>query len=80
MNTGYTLSFDIDYDDARPYTVDTLEVSITEEEYAAVKALGRKDYYELPESVQGKVDDAFFKWNRRRGGGYSIGAVDVWKN
>ena len=78
--TGYTLSFDIDYDDARPITVDTLEVPITPEEYDAIKELRSRDYYDLPDSVQRRIDEAFFEWNEDKDGGYSIGGVDVWEN
>ena len=77
--TGYTLSFYIDYDDARPITVDSIEIPISREEYEAIKALLRPNYYDMPDSVQVRIDEAFSEWGEDRDGGYSIGGLDVWK-
>ena len=79
-HTGYVLSFDIDYDDVRPMTVDTLEVPITRAEYEMIRDLGSPDYYELPASVQSRIREAFMEWGEDRNGGYSIGAIDTWED
>ena len=76
---AYILSANIECDDARSFGYETIEIPISKDEYDFIKAIKRADYYTVPEEVQQRLDEKFFKWNRRHKGGYSLGAVRCWE-